>query len=225
MNMDIYGVIVSFLYFYLVLITAQKIGKNVEISRKYAHIMIGNWYIIAILVFRKLVPSLIVPTFFAVYGADSIYFRKNEDFITSLLRKGNGSGIGIVLFPISLIIMLISSFLYYHSFVPGGIGVMALTYGDSMAALIGETLPIFCFTINNKKKSLFGCTAMTIFSMISIFLYEQLFYSRLPYEISFPALIVIGGVAGIIELITPSGFDNLSIPVAIFACYILLGII
>lgn len=220
--MEVIAIIASFFYFFVILYVAQKIGKNLELSRKFAHIMIGNWYVIAILLFRTLIHSLIVPAFFAFLSIYSICFKGKANIITSLLRKEQGSGLGIILFPISLMIILTISFINYNSFVPGGIGVMALTYGDSAAALIGKKFPILSFSIGKRKKTLSGCMAMFFFSMISILAFGRLFYLYLPVKITFLPLLFFSITAVIVEMITPFGIDNLSIPVSIFIVYMLL---
>lgn len=157
--MNILGIAISFIYFYFVLLLAYKMGKHLEYSRKFAHIMIGNWYFIAICLFDQLIYALIVPLFLGGYGMYSIC-RKKDNIVTGLLRRKNQSAVGIIIFPISLIIMLSLSFVCFGSFIPGGIGIAALTYGDSMAAIIGIKFPILPFRIWKKTKTLSGTFAM-----------------------------------------------------------------
>lgn len=219
--MNIIGMAISFIYFYIVLLSAYKMGKQLEYSRKFAHIMIGNWYFIAIFLFDKLTYASVVPLIFVGYGIYSIY-KKKDNFVTGLLRKHNQSAIGIIIFPISLVIILSLSFLYFGSFIPGGIGIAALTYGDSMAALIGIKFPILPFKIGKRTKTLSGCLAMLFFSVVAIYVYKLFLGDYLPFNFPFKFCILLGIVAFLVEIITIFGLDNLTIPLAVFMTYVLL---
>lgn len=220
--MNILGIEISFIYFYFVLLLAYKMGKHLEYSRKFAHIMIGNWYFIAICLFDQLIYALIVPLFFAGYGMYSIC-RKKDNIVTGLLRRKNQSAVGIIIFPISLIIMLSLSFVCFGSFIPGGIGIAALTYGDSMAAIIGIKFPILPFRIWKKTKTLSGTFAMFFFSVVSICLYRMILGNYFLFSFPFNFCIILGIVASLVEIITILGLDNLTIPLAVFMTYMLLG--
>ena len=64
---NIYGLILSFLYIGLVIFGAQlftKAGK--EASRKFIHIMLANWWIIAMVFFDNVYVTAILPAVFVI---------------------------------------------------------------------------------------------------------------------------------------------------------------
>jgi len=218
LDLNITGIIISFTYFCTVLFASYKIRHWHEFSRKFAHIMIGNWYLMCFLLLDNLIYALITPAVFVIYGTYSIY-NKKENYITSLLRDGDTSSFGIILFPISLMIILTASTYCFGSFIHGGIAVMALTYGDSMAALVGKNCPIISFKIGSNKKSISGCLSMFIFSTVSIYIYKSVFYKHYLPDIPFHSIIFLGAMAALTELVTPSNYDNISVPLVVFTVF------
>ncbi len=218
LDLNITGIIISFTYFCTILLASYKIRHWHEYSRKLAHIMIGNWYLLCFLLFDELIYALITPAVFVIYGTYSIYSKK-ENFITTLLRDNNTSSLGIILFPISLMIILTASAYCFGSFIHGGIAIMPLTYGDSMAALIGKNFPILSFKIGSNKKSLSGCLSMLIFSIVAIYIYNAVFGKCYLLDVPFYLIIILGAVATLTEFVTPSDYDNVSVPLVVFTVF------
>ena len=79
--MNFLGIIVSYLYIGLVIIGAkifEKRGK--EASRKFIHIMLGNWWIIAMYFFTNIWFAIFVPATFVVIN----YLSYKKDIIKCL---------------------------------------------------------------------------------------------------------------------------------------------
>ena len=73
---NILGVVVSYLYIALVMVGAKVFQKRgEEISRKFVHIMLGNWWIIAMYFFTNVWFAAFVPATFVIINYVS--YKKN----------------------------------------------------------------------------------------------------------------------------------------------------
>lgn len=176
--------------------------------------MLGNWWYIVISVFSNVLYAAIVPFFFIFVNYYSL--KKPSGFLQNLERT-NSKSYGLVLYPLSLVIMVIASYATEKPYF-GGIGVMALAYGDGFAALIGSKFSYCEYKIWGKRKTLTGSLAMLLFSFMSICI---LFIVAGVKIYSLP-LVAVCLVATIVEAITPLGFDNISIPLVAVVTYSLL---
>lgn len=112
---------------------------------------------------------------------------------------------GEVYFPISVgICALISLPEHTFAFV---VGILTLTFSDSLANIVGSTYPIKKFTINGQIKSIGGFLAC-VFSSLILFALLLHPVAGLWYLIPIFALAV-----GLVEFASTYGTDNLTVPV------------
>ena len=74
--MNCLGILVSYLYIGIIIVGAklfEKIGK--EASRKFIHIMLGNWWIVAMIFFTNVWFASFVPATFVIINYLS--YKKN----------------------------------------------------------------------------------------------------------------------------------------------------
>lgn len=205
---NVYGIIVSILYIGILFISAsvfEKAGK--EASRKYLHIMLSNWWIIAILFFDNAIWASVMPAIFVVIN----YISYKKDIIKVMERDEgdeNKDSPGTVYYAISLLILAIISFGIAKNPLIGLTGIIVMGYGDGMAAVIGQGIKSKEFHIAGKKKTVAGTVAMftvTLMIMIGFSTYVGATHGVIK-------AVTIAVLATIAEAVSIKGTDNLTVP-------------
>ena len=100
------GILVSYLYIGLIIVGANLFKKrSKEASRKFIHIMLGNWWFIAMYFFTNVWFVAFVPASFVIINYLS--YKKN---IIKVMERDEQDGLGTVYYAISLLILAIISF-------------------------------------------------------------------------------------------------------------------
>lgn len=205
---NVWGLILSYVLVFAVIGLSSFLQKKgiikEEGARKFIHIGVSNWWILAILFFKgdyALWFAIIAPITFIILN----YLSYRLDLIKAMERGGKGS-LGTVYFPISLLILVIISFGVLNRPEFGAFGILILGYGDGLAAIIGKSY--------GKKELMHGKTlegTLTMFlasllvSLILVFVFLNGFNS---IYIAF----ILAVSATVIELYSPKGLDNLTVP-------------
>lgn len=221
MNMNIIGIIVSYLYIFLIIIGAklfEKIGK--EASRKFIHIMLGNWWIIPVIFFNNVLAAAFVPATFVIIN----YISCKKDLIKVMERDNeNKDGFGTVYYAISLLVISVVTFLKLGEIEPimGLVPIFVMAYGDGFAAIFGQMIKSPKYKVGNSTKSIAGSLTMFIVSILIIGIYYVI------NPISYWAIktIVMGIIITVIEAISIKGTDNITVPLGMFGMMILSSII
>ncbi|MEM3179527.1 MAG: SEC59/DGK1/VTE5 family protein [Archaeoglobaceae archaeon] len=198
-------------YFYvgfLVLISERAI-KNELIGRKFLHIMVGN--IAFLLPFFE---SREVMTFLAAFPFVILTFFMSPYSPIRIQSKTTLSGHALGLFYYSIAWTILAFFLFERCDAIS-MGIVAMSYGDGFASLIGTKYGKRKFSIFGATKSLEGSLAMFLAS-VAMFAVIQLYYGA---EMSI-LILLLALIATIIEAITPKGLDNLSVSIAIALLYV-----
>lgn len=221
--MNFWGVILSFGYFFALLIISQRLSfLSLEGKRKFVHILLGNWWFMVLAFFDQVVYASIVPASFIVINYMSLKRNKKGGLLSELERKKtNSKSYGIIIYPVSMLLLIILSFEVFHDIRIGGIGLLALSYGDGFAALAGKRFNYVPFEIWGNKKTLSGSIAMLLATFISVSIYLRITQLQVTLlGVAIPAFwIAIVSTAS--ELITPFGIDNLAIPISAVLVYYL----
>lgn len=211
---NLFGLIVSFVFIGLVIVSAkifEKAGK--EASRKYIHIVLSNWWIIAMVFFNSPVWASIGPIIFVFIN----YFSYKFNIIKTMEREENEKdGLGTVYYALTLLILAITMFgplvSYKNIWGPiiGLAGIAVMGYADALAAIIGKSVKSPSYKITTTVKTLAGSAAMfcTTFIIISGFL------AYLGIVNWFFKAIAIAIIDTILEAISIKGTDNLTVPLA-----------
>ena len=208
---NVYGLIISVLYISLVIGISRlftKAGK--EASRKFIHIMLANWWIIAMVFFDNAYVSSILPAIFVVVN----YLSYKYDIIKEMERDDepkNKQTLGTVYYAITLLILSILSFGVWKRPVIGLVGVAVMGYGDGFAAVAGQGIKSKEFNIFGSTKSIAGSLTMLIVSVIIIS--GALAYFEVSYW--FIKSILLAVISTILEACSPKGTDNLTVPIAV----------
>ncbi|MFA5471604.1 MAG: diacylglycerol/polyprenol kinase family protein [Acholeplasmataceae bacterium] len=216
---NIWGLIVSYVFIFLVIgISTVLQKKNVlkdEGARKFIHIGVAHWWIIAMVFFDNVYFAIIPPITFIILN----YASYKMNLIKSMERGGKGN-LGTVYFPISLLILVLLTFtdVIGASTYIGAIGILIMGYGDGLAAVIGKKYGKHPLAFG---KSFEGSITMFIVSFLVTFVI-LIRYGSLASAVLVGLGVAIAGT--VIELFTPKGLDNLTVPLgtAILAFILLL---
>lgn len=208
---NILGIIVSYIFIGIIIILAKKFEKiGEEASRKFIHIMLSNWWFIAMYFFKNAYWACIVPLSFVIIN----YISYKKDLISVMERKKQ-DGLGTVYYAISLFILTIFTFGVIKRPEIGLCSCLIMGYSDGLAAVIGKKIKSYEYKISNTKKTLVGSLTMFIITFIIIAIYLGLSGINLWMVKSLLTAIILT----IIEAVSTKGTDNITIPVS--ACALL----
>jgi phytol kinase len=195
------GLVLVYSYVILLLLISEKVlKKHPEFSRKFLHIMVGNVIFILPLFQSRWVMALLAaaPFILLTFLMSPYSPLKIKDQISI-----SGHGLGLVYYAISWTILAL---IFFDQPWIIAVGIVAMSYGDGMASLIGMKYGKIKYNVFGDTKSIEG--SLTMFLVLIITLGIALTYYGVPTN-----LLVIGSVAlvaTIFEGITPKGLDNLT---------------
>ncbi len=205
------GLACSYIFIFVALgISAAMLRKGIisaSTSRSIVHISVAHWWLIAMITMDNVWIASIAPLSFIVLNAISL---KRGLFSAMETEKRNP---GTVYFPISLLVLVQ---LCYRGVMPlyvGAIGALVMGWGDGLAAVVGKRLGHRKVRPFGSTKTLSGSVTMLAASWIVVLVFTVAFRSDLPWPL---AVLVVPGLtalfAAAVELITPFGLDNLTVP-------------
>ena len=212
------GIALSFAYVFLVIgvstVLMQRGWIQGEASRKTVHVLVSNWWLIAMWAFTSPIWAAVVPAAFVLINYASYRFG-----IFSAMERGGGKeDLGTVWYAVSMLVLALTTFSApFHPWV-GAVGILAMGYGDGFAAVVGKRFARTRFPGSKKSlegsailfASVFATTALvTGFSGIASYLLLSL---------------AVAAAAVVVELVTPMGLDNLTLPIASAGLAYLLSI-
>ncbi|MCX6665292.1 MAG: SEC59/DGK1/VTE5 family protein [Euryarchaeota archaeon] len=205
---DLLGLILVYGYVAVLLFFTEKIvaKKYPLISRKILHILVGNIaFFLPVFQTREIMA-------FAAAGPFIIFTFLMSPYspIKSMRGKTSeaGHGFGLVYYAIAWTVL---AYFFFDNKEIIAIGILAMSYGDGFASLIGIRYGKRKYKVFGDQKSYVGSLAMALFTFGTIII------ALLFYRISFSQTLVlyivgIAIVSAIVEGVTPKGLDNLSVP-------------
>lgn len=205
LNIEFTSISIVTIYLGILLLIAEIFSRysqaDAELTRKIVHIGTGNVILLAwwlnisqdIIIFASVIASLVAIT--------SYFFP--------ILPSVNGVGrksLGTLFYAISIGI-LTALFWQNGEKQFTAIGILIMSYGDGMAALIGQKYGKNKYQVLGNKKSWEGSLTMTIISV---------FVTLIILGFSWQNLIIasiVGIFATILETFSSIGIDNLTVPV------------
>jgi len=211
---DVIGLLLVYAYVAILILISEKILKSYpNLSRKFLHIMVGNiLFILPLFTSREVITFLAAAPFILLTFLISPYSPlkiKNR-------MSASGHGFGLVYYSISWTIL---AFFFYNQPWIIAVGIAAMSYGDGMAALIGEWFGKRKYNISGDTKSFEGSLAMFLVLIVSLGIVLA-YYHILPS--SYLVIVAVALVATVFEGITPKGLDNLSTCFSAVVTYLIL---
>ena len=202
------GILVSYIFIFLMIIGGklfEKIGK--EASRKFIHIMLGNWWLIAMYFFNNVWFAAFVPLTFVIIN----YISYKKDIIKVMEREEDKKdGLGTVYYACSLLILVIITFGVLNKPILGLVPIFVMAFGDGLAAIFGKLIKSKKYKVYDTEKSIAGSLTMFIVSFIIITIY--LIYINSPFW--YLKGIIISLIITVLEAISIKGTDNITVPIA-----------
>ena len=212
LKINIEGEIISLLFILLVFILAIPFYRiNPEYSRKEIHIMLGNFYFIALFYFTEWYFAFLGPFIFIFINYFSVRYR----YIKLMLRhrQKNTEDIiyydyGTVYYAISLTILTIYSWKIKKPEI-GLCPFLSMAFGDGFACILGSNIKSPFYIIFGAKKSLIGCFTM----FFTCFLIYEIFFYYYDINLGIVKAIFMGIISMLLEMFSPYSTDNLTVPI------------
>jgi dolichol kinase len=212
---DLIGVLSVYVYVAILLIITEKIvsKKYPILSRKILHIMVGNVAFLLPIFETKEIMAFVAAGPFILFT----FLMSSHTPIKSIRGKTSTAGhsMGLVYYSITWTIL---AYIFFDNMVIIAIGILAMSYGDGFASLIGSKFGIKKYNLFGDEKSYIGSISMFIFTFIMA-LIAVIYYN---IELSFYIMLILGLISfigTIVEGITPKGLDNLFVPFIVVILY------
>jgi phytol kinase len=183
----------------------HRFKQDPELVRKVVHIGTGHVLLIAW--------WLQIPTWLCVAAGvtfSAIALASHHTNILPMLNDVGRKTYGVFYYALSITILV--GLLWDHHPQYAVIGVMVMSWGDGMAALIGKRFGKHTFIYMGNKRSLEGSLAMFVTSLIVMLGIFASGHSLSPRDVG--VAIPVAAIAAILEAFSPGGTDNLSVPLA-----------
>jgi phytol kinase len=218
---DLIGLILSYGYAFGLLFGVEALGRWLKwpqhLTRKIVHIGAGMWVWGILALFDTRAYGLIPFATFIVLNY--VFYR----FQVFKAMDAADSSPGTVYFAISITALF--ALLWHRSGpvdrVPVAVAaVMAMTWGDGLASIVGQTYGRRHHSVAGHQRSWEGTLAMALATFVSVLAALVILpgsaLSPMSPTVSFARAVVMALVAGVIapaaEAISPAGTDNLSVP-------------
>jgi len=183
----------------------HRFKQDPELVRKVVHIGTGHVLLIAW--------WLQIPTWLCVAAGVTFSAIALASHYTNILPMLNDVGrktYGVFYYALSITVLVALLWDRYPQYAV--IGVMVMSWGDGMAALIGKRFGKHTFIYMGNKRSLEGSLAMFVTSLVVILSIFASAHSLSPRDIG--VAIPVAAIAAILEAYSPGGTDNLSVPLS-----------
>lgn len=214
---DVSGVLLVYIYVAILLIISEKLLDNwPELSRKFLHIMVGN---IAFLL--PIFNTGEIMAFVAAAPFIPLTFLMSPYTPLKSIRghtSAAGHGMGLVYYVITWTIL---AYLFFDNMVVIAVAILAMSYGDGFASVIGIRFGKKKYNVCGDQKSYVGSAAMFLFTFMTTIV-AVLYYGIDINNYLIAVLLLISFVAAVVEGITPKGLDNLTVPFSTVLIYWLL---
>jgi len=105
MSSNLIGLIISFIFVFIILILGEILNRftkaSEEFNRKFVHIGVSNWWIVAMFLIDNMYYAMIPPIIFIILN----YLSYKKGVFSSMEREDKES-LGTVYYPISLLILV-----------------------------------------------------------------------------------------------------------------------
>jgi phytol kinase len=200
----------AFVYGYvivLLLLTEKVVSKRYPVAaRKFLHIMTGNIAFILPLFQTRWIMAFLAAGPFIIFT----FLMSPYSPLKSLRGKTSeaGHGLGLVYYAITWTVL---AYVFFDHREVIAIGILAMSYGDGLASLIGSRYGKRKYVVFRDTRSYVG-SAMMFVCTFMLLVVALVFYAK-PLSLTGAAyLLGIAGVCTVVEGATPFGLDNLSVP-------------
>jgi phytol kinase len=183
------------------------------ILRKSLHVAVGAWTLLITPYFDRLAWAVVLPVLFGIFNASPWARPLFRSFADTPERAR-----GLWLFPAGVVLVYV---VYWEPGIRPAIlaGLAALAFADPAAAIVGARFGQRRYRRFGYDRSVEGSLVFLVVTAVGAGLVASLHGGG---TIPLRAAVGCGAAGSAIEAITPSGWDNLTIPIAVAAAYHLL---
>ncbi|MFL7791938.1 MAG: diacylglycerol/polyprenol kinase family protein [Anaerolineae bacterium] len=213
MPRDIIALLASFAYVFAAIGAAEGLRKwlsqvkpgaySVDFTRKFIHIAVGMWAYGTVLLFERREFAIIPPLAFVAINAFS-YWRGTF----KAMETGEKGNLGTVYFPLSFAVLI---WLFWGRPYLIVAGLMPMTWGDALAAVVGRRIGRRCYTVLGSTRSVEGSMTMFVAGWVAMSVSLMLLGTGDPMAALWVSAVTAFG-ATIVEAVSPWGIDNLTVP-------------
>ncbi|CUU09983.1 TIGR00297 family protein [Candidatus Kryptobacter tengchongensis] len=196
----------------------RKIFKfDPEVTRKVVHITVGVAVFPAPVIFKSIVPVVVIALFFIVVNFLSLRFKVFKG-MDSIERQTYGT----VYYPLAFLILVLVFWGRNPAII--SISMLILALGDAFAAIVGEGIKNpKLYNLTGDKKSVQGSSAMFLISFLVVLIFLSLTGGSTSWwgnnlNLTFGEIVLISILTAlfvsVVEGLGSYGFDNLFIPLA-----------
>lgn len=204
---NIMGIILSYVFIAIIIIVAklfEKAGK--EASRKFIHIMLSNWWFLAMYFFDNVIWASIVPFSFVIIN----FISGKKNLIQVMEREeSEKDGFGTVYYAISLLLLAIYTFGIIKRPEIGLCSVLVMGYGDGLAAIIGKRVNSLSYQIGKAEKTMVGSATMFFISFFIV----AIFLCSMHTDLWMLKSILVATSVTLLEAVSIKGTDNITVPI------------
>ena len=225
MGLNLFGLAASYAGIFTAIAISGKLLKRGLVtpasSRKIVHITVSHWWLLMMATMDQFWVAVLGPVSFIVLNLISLksgMFKAMEDPQPS-------KNYGTVYFPISLLVLVLAAWSGRISLWVGGVGILVMGWGDGLAALAGLRYGKRSATIFGSRKSLVGTLVMFAASFAVTLMLTAVFDPGLTVGLLLGRALATAVFASLVELLTPFGVDNLTVPIltAFFYHYVAMS--
>ncbi len=208
---DMWALAISYAYVFSVVGVAElchrRFGSSSYVTRKLVHAAVGTWVLPTLFLFEAWWWAVTPPlTFLAVnaVGLRSRAFRSIEG--------ADPRNYGPLFFPVAFVIVLP---LYWGDDLrfAAGAGILCMAWGDPAASAVGRALGRAHFGVMGSRRSLEGCAAMFLVSLVAAAFAAWILADLGAGELAAVAVSA-AAAATAVEAISFWGADDLLVPLA-----------
>jgi phytol kinase len=207
MSLDAIALIASFLYVFAMIGAGEGLrkwrGYTVDFTRKFIHVAVGMWAYGTVLLFQRRGFAIIPPLAFVAINAFS-YWRGTF----KAMETGKKENLGTIYFPLSFAALI---WLLWDRPPLVVAGLMPMTWGDALAAVVGQDFGRRRYTVLGSTRSLEGSAAMLFAGWVATFAALALVGGIGPATALWVSAVTALGAAAV-EAVSPWGIDNLTVP-------------
>lgn len=211
---DVLGVLLVYVYVALLLLLTEKVLKKCpgDYLRKALHILVGNIvFILPIFQTREATAFVAAAPFILL-----TYLISPRSPIKGLSRVSvAGHGLGLVYYAISWTVL---AYVFFDQLWIVGVGILAMSYGDGFASIVGVKFGKHPYKVFHDRKSLEGSVVMFLVT-VPLLVVDLIFYSVAITSHLIIVVALVSLIATVAESLTPRGLDNLTVPLLASAAY------
>ncbi|MGD0724561.1 MAG: hypothetical protein ABSB63_03270 [Spirochaetia bacterium] len=233
---DALGIVVSYAFVFgfigIATILMRRGALAPSITRKVIHIGVAHWWLIAMAMMDDPWVASVGPASFIVINALAIRFH----LLPAMDEGAQARNWGTVYFPISLLILVNLCWRAVFPVWVGGLAVLVLGWGDGLAAIVGESRDKIRLRRRDKirlrrrggrglriwggRKTVAGTAVMFGASFAITLVFTLVFSSRFGAPgAALGVSALTASVATVVEVLTPLGIDNITVPLATALLY------